>query len=59
MSKHKRKLGRKPNVPQQKSAGDTQISAYGSFVPFLTIGGRKVTPTRPIVTGKQIGRAHV
>lgn len=47
MSKHKRKLGRKPNVPQQKSAGDTQVSAYGSFVPFLTIGGRKVTPTKP------------
>ena len=47
MSKHKRKLGRKPNVPQQKSAGDTQVSAHASFVPFLTIGGRKVTPTKP------------
>ena len=47
MSRRKRQLGRKPNVPPQKSAGDTQISSYGSFVPFLNIGGRKVTPTKP------------
>ena len=47
MSRRKKQLGRKPNVPPQKSAGDTQISSYGSFVPFLNIGGRKVTPTKP------------
>lgn len=45
--KRRNNLARKPNIPQQRTAVDTQQTPYGSFVPFLNIGGRKITPTKP------------
>lgn len=46
-NKQKSKLGRKPNVPQQKSQQGTVATPYGSYVPFLQIGSKKITPPKP------------
>lgn len=46
-SKQTSKLGRKPNVPQQKSQQPQTTTSYGSFVPFLQVGNKRITPLKP------------
>lgn len=41
------KLGRKPNVPHQKTQQGYTITPYGSYVPFIQISGKRVTPPKP------------
>lgn len=41
------KRGRKPKSPPQRSQEVATNTSYGSYVPFLQIGGRKVSPPKP------------